>query len=237
MWNGAAEALNASPAMISARPSTSSESFECPAAAILSKPTLAGRAVDERAAEEQRRRADRADDQVLEPRLERADEVDVDRAHDVERDREPLEAEEHRHQVRRPDEERHPGAGRREQRVVLGRRARSRQRSPYEIEHGDERRSRRSGSARPRPSGRGRSSRRRSRAPCGLWSATTIASTNAVTKPTPQTIAADELADALRHEHGDEQQQRRRPRVIASVGESANQSTCGVCDRHQHGGA
>ena len=41
-------------------------------APILSNDELAGRAVDERRAEEQRRRADRADDQVLEARLERA---------------------------------------------------------------------------------------------------------------------------------------------------------------------
>ena len=62
-----------------------------PDGADLVEAELAGRAVDERRAEEQRRRADRADDQVLEPRLERPDQVDVDRAQDVERDREPLE--------------------------------------------------------------------------------------------------------------------------------------------------
>ena len=78
------------------------------------------RAVDEREAEEQHRRAEAADDEVLQARLERADEVDVDRAHDVEADREPLEREEERHQVVRGDEEGHPGAGGREQRVVLG---------------------------------------------------------------------------------------------------------------------
>src|SRR5581483_6270068 len=80
---------------------------------------LAGGAVDERGAEEERRRADRADDQVLQPGLERADEVDVDRAEDVEGDREPLEPEEERHQVRGLDEERHAAAGG-EERVVLG---------------------------------------------------------------------------------------------------------------------
>jgi hypothetical protein len=36
MWNGAAEALNARPAMISARPSASSASFELEAAPIWS---------------------------------------------------------------------------------------------------------------------------------------------------------------------------------------------------------
>ena len=39
---------------------------------------LPGLAVDERGSEEQRRRADRADDQVLEAGLERTDQVDVD---------------------------------------------------------------------------------------------------------------------------------------------------------------
>ena len=120
MWNGAAEALKAKPAIIIARPSTSSESWVSLAAAILSKLSWPGRAVDERRAEEQRRRADGADHEVLQPRLERADEVDVDRAHHVERDREPLEPEEERHQVRRLHEERHPGARGCEQRVVLG---------------------------------------------------------------------------------------------------------------------
>src|SRR5581483_2176432 len=81
---------------------------------------LPRRAVDERRAEEQRRRADRADDEVLQTRLERPDQVDVDRRQHVERDREPLEPEEERHQVRRLDEERHPGACGGEQRVVLG---------------------------------------------------------------------------------------------------------------------
>ena len=37
MWNGAAEALNASPAMIMARPKTSSASCSWPAAAIPAK--------------------------------------------------------------------------------------------------------------------------------------------------------------------------------------------------------
>ena len=89
--------------MISARPSDEQRVVRARrGAAIVVERELAGRAVDERPAEEQRRRADRADDQVLEPRLERAGQVDVDRAQDVERDREPLEAEEQRHQVRRP---------------------------------------------------------------------------------------------------------------------------------------
>ena len=77
-------------------------------------------AVDERRAEEQRRRADRAHDQVLEAGLERSDQVDVDRSQDIEPDREPFEAEEERHQVRRLHEERHACAGGREEREVLG---------------------------------------------------------------------------------------------------------------------
>ena len=80
---------------------------------------LPGRAVDERGAEEQHRRPERADDQVLEPRLERGLAVGVHRAEDVEADREPLEPEEEREQVPRGDEEEHPRAGRGEQRVVL----------------------------------------------------------------------------------------------------------------------
>ena len=81
---------------------------------------LSGRAVNERGAEKQHSRADTADDQILEPGFEGADEVHVDRAEDVKRDREPLEPEEERHQVVRLDEEAHPRARGREQGVVLG---------------------------------------------------------------------------------------------------------------------
>ena len=80
---------------------------------------LAGGAVDERRAEEQDRRAEAADDEVLEPGLERALPLAVDRAEDVEGDREPLEPEEERHQVVGEAEKDHPAAGRREERVVL----------------------------------------------------------------------------------------------------------------------
>ena len=83
------------------------------------EPELAGRAVDERAAEQQDPRAEAPDDQVLEARLERRAPVRVERAQHVESDREPLERQEHRHQVRRGDEEDHPGARRGEERVVL----------------------------------------------------------------------------------------------------------------------
>ena len=63
--------------------------------------------------------------------------------------------------------------------------------------------------------------------PSGLWSATRIASTNAATKPAPQTTAATSLRDAPRHEHRHEQQ-RAAAAIIATTGESANQSTLGV---------
>ena len=51
---------------------------------------LPRRAVDERGTEEERSGAEAADDEVLEPGLQRAHDVDVDGAEDVERDREPL---------------------------------------------------------------------------------------------------------------------------------------------------
>ncbi len=68
----------------------------------------AGAAVDERRAVEQRRRPDRADDQVLEPRLERLRPRAVRAAEDVERDREQLEGDEERDQVLRCGEQDHP---------------------------------------------------------------------------------------------------------------------------------
>ena len=86
----------------------------------LSEAELAGGAEDERRAEQQHGRAEAADDQVLQARLERADEVELDRAEDVERNREPLQPEEERHQVVGLHEERHTAAGRRQQRVELG---------------------------------------------------------------------------------------------------------------------
>ena len=79
-----------------------------------------GRAVDERGAEEQHCRPEAADDQVLQPGFQGAGEVDVDRAEDVEADREPLEPEEERHQRACRRQERHPGARPRDEGVVLG---------------------------------------------------------------------------------------------------------------------
>ena len=80
---------------------------------------LAGRAVHERRAEQQHRRAESADDQVLEAGLERTLELPVDRAEDVERDREPLQPQEERHQVVCGDEEAHAAARGRKHGVVL----------------------------------------------------------------------------------------------------------------------
>ena len=94
--------LEASPARIIAIPVTNSGSSAPGRLLDRREPELAGRAVDERAAEEQDPRAEASDDEVLEPGLERLAAVRVERAEDVERDREPLEREEHRHQVRRP---------------------------------------------------------------------------------------------------------------------------------------
>src|SRR6266542_4140691 len=106
MWNGAAEALNPSPAISIASPK--SKSASCPR-----------RAVDECGPEEQYGGTEAADDEVLEARLEPGEAVAIDAAEDVEADREPFESQEERHQVVRPGEERHPGACRCEQRVVL----------------------------------------------------------------------------------------------------------------------
>src|SRR6266516_1931518 len=76
--------------------------------------------VDERRPEQEHGRAEAADDQVLEPCLERALPLAVDRAEDVERDREPLQPQEERHQVVRRDEEAHAGARRSQEGVELG---------------------------------------------------------------------------------------------------------------------
>ena len=187
---------------------------------------LAGRAVDERRAEEQRRRADRADHEVLEPRLERADQVDVDRAQHVERDREPLEAEEERHQVRGLDEERHAGAGRREQDVVLGDVLLA-HRLAVGDEHGDERR---------RPAtmicavADQRSRKIESAtiaAPCGLFSSTRIAKH----ERGDEAGAADDGGGRAPARLGQKTAtiiSRPAAASIESDGESANQSTCGL---------
>ena len=119
MWNGAAETLNARPARIIASPARRNASSVGSAVGDLGEADLAGRAVDERGAEEEHRRAEAADDQVLEAGLERGGALGVERDEDVEAEREPLEPEEERHQVLGAHEEDHPRAGSREQRVVL----------------------------------------------------------------------------------------------------------------------
>ena len=78
-----------------------------------------GGAVDERGSEQQHRRAESADDEVLQRSLEAAEPVAIDGAEDVEADREPLQPQEEGDQVVRADEEHHPASGRREERVVL----------------------------------------------------------------------------------------------------------------------
>ena len=118
---GATEALKASPVTTSAMPVSSSTS---PHAVLHGRGDRreVGRArgaVDERQAVEQRGRAGRADDQVLEARLERRRPPHLRRAHDVERDGEQLEADEHRHEVRRAGEDDHAEHGREEQAVEL----------------------------------------------------------------------------------------------------------------------
>ena len=91
----------------------------------------AGRAVDQREPVEQRRRADRADDQVLQPRLERVLAAHFGRAQHVQRDRQQLEADEQRDRVLRRREQRHAGDRGQQQRVELAvRRFARRQRAP-----------------------------------------------------------------------------------------------------------
>ncbi len=79
----------------------------------------AGRAVDHRQAVEQRRRADRADDQVLQPRLQRVLAAHFRGAEHIQRDRQELEADEQRDGVLGRGEQRHAGDGREQQRVEL----------------------------------------------------------------------------------------------------------------------
>ena len=76
-------------------------------------------AVDQRRSEQQNCGAEAADDQVLQRRLQAAEPVAIDRAEDVQTDREPLQRQEERHQVVRADEEDHPAAGCCKERVVL----------------------------------------------------------------------------------------------------------------------
>ena len=219
MWNGAAEALKPSPAISIARPARSRGSSPTLRGGDLREADRAGRPVDERRAEEQDRRAERAHDQVLQPGLQRRLAVRVHRAEDVERDREPLEPEEERHQVRGGDEEDHasrppPRAGRSTRR--RGRAARR------------PRRRARPGCLRPAMiSAENAPSRSRvndsaiSATPCVVSSKTIAAKTPDVMKPAKTTIAAKNAAHprrararcrAERRPRRGEQRQRRRER-------------------------
>ena len=235
MWNGAAEALKPSPARIIASPATRSASWLRPCAAVACaisrEAELAGRAVDERRAEEQDRRAEAADDEVLEPRLERADELDVDRAEDVEGDREPLEPEEERDQVVRRDEEGHARAGRRRAARSTRRRGRrvigSAQETPTASRPApamiERRRVRRAGRARIASA----ITPLRRAALCAKRSA---AATNAPTKPSraddrARTHAAGRRAGGAPRRAGDARAAAEQRRA---TGESANQSIGGV---------
>ena len=109
MWNGAAEALNASP-----EPGSSAARGRNPG-----KVDRTGGAVDEGGSEQQYCGAKSADDEVLQRRLQAAEPVAIDRAEDVQADREPLQRQEERHQVVRAGEEHHSGSRSRKKRVVL----------------------------------------------------------------------------------------------------------------------
>ena len=75
--------------------------------------------VDEREAVQERRRPDRADHEVLEPRLERGGATQLGRAQHVERDREQLDSDEQRDQVGGLGEHDHAGDRPEQQGVVL----------------------------------------------------------------------------------------------------------------------
>ena len=146
--------------------SSGSSSTEPPTAARIAGEVGRRRgAVDEGEPVEQRRRAQRADDQVLEPRLQRVLAAQRRAAEHVERDREQLERDEERDQVLGLGDHRHPEHRAEQQRLELAvaagaRRAVDRLLAPGERDHergrGDRdsspRRSRgRRGAARRRP--------------------------------------------------------------------------------------
>ncbi len=108
-----------------------------------------GAAVDEGHPVEQGRRAERADDQVLEPRLQRLLAAEVGRAEDVEGDREGLDRDEEGDQVLRLGQQHHPQHRAEQQRVVLARAGLLDRGLAHREQHGRRRRRRRR-SARPR---------------------------------------------------------------------------------------
>ncbi len=85
----------------------------------LGEPGRPGRPVDQGEPVQQRGRADRSDDQVLEPGLERARPVELGRAEDVQGDREELETDEQGDEVGRADQDQHAGHRSEQERVVL----------------------------------------------------------------------------------------------------------------------
>ena len=80
---------------------------------------LAARAVGERGAVEQEGGADRSDDQVLEPALQREQVVGLDRDQHVQRQREELQRDERGHEAVGHAEQRHAGGRGQKQHVVL----------------------------------------------------------------------------------------------------------------------
>ncbi len=121
MWNGAAESLNASPTRIIASPPTKKR---------LVRLGRGGGDLDEaRARRSRRRRTREPKSRIAEPKLptirylspassdeSRSTPIAIEH---VERDREPLQAEEEREQRVRLEEEAHPGDGGEQERVVL----------------------------------------------------------------------------------------------------------------------
>ena len=121
MWNGTAEILKARPASRKTRPKTrpSWRSPPVSAAAISVEAGLAGEAVDQRDAVEQHARRQRAEDEILEAGLGRAQTVAVDRGDDVERQRLQLEAEIERDQVVGRDHQHHAERGEQDEDRIL----------------------------------------------------------------------------------------------------------------------
>ena len=142
----------------------------------------------------------------------------------VERDREPLEPEEERHQVRRLHEERHSGARRREQREVLGDVLVA---HPLAVgdQHRDGARARDQHLGERRPAVAEERVVRRSWSRPGSSRRRATAKTNAATKPAKPVNAATARARPGRHEHRDsssrpaaaEQRERRREREPVDV--------------------
>ena len=121
-WKGAIEILNASPVRDQRHPHQDEGVARVAVGEHLVDLVEVGRsrrAVDERQPVEQRRRPERADDQVLEARLERSCAADRRPAQHVERHRQQLERDEERDQVLRLCEQRHAEHRRQQQRLEV----------------------------------------------------------------------------------------------------------------------